>query len=238
MSDQPPPLPVKHRLAEPAPVVTPKRVTVMPPKPPRRSHWEAMFRLVIVSVIVISVGVAYWNFFHRLLPLQKQARSMITKVSDQSTTLDQWERSWTPEQVEAIRARYREVYQHLFADEAALAAWLTVLQTQATPLALDIDVTFGAGVPREEFSTNLAMIPASISLEVQPANGDARDKSPYERVLEFGQHLASHGKRADLAELTVTGGVGSVSKAYLLFNLWAGDLGVEAPTAAANTNTR
>jgi hypothetical protein len=56
--------------------------------------------------------------------------------------------------------------------------------------------------------------------------------------LEFGQHLAEHGKRADLAELTVTGGAGSVNRASLLFNLWAGDLGTEAPGTAATRDAR
>lgn len=238
MSAQPPPIPVKHRLAEPVPSATPKRVTVMPPKKSGPSHWEALFRVLIVLVILLSVGVAYWSFFHQFLPLQQQARAVVTNVSSRSAQLDALERRWTPEEVEDIRARYREVYQQLFADQAALEAWLAELQKHAAPLALEINVGFGAGVPREEFTTNLAVIPASISLEVKPADSNAQGKSPYERVLAFGQQLAAHGKRADLAELTVIGGVGSVNRALMVFNLWAGDLGTESPSTADNRNAR
>jgi hypothetical protein len=189
----------------------------------------------MVLVILVSVAVAYWSFFHRFLPLQKQARSMVTKVSGMSAKLDQLERRWTPEQVEETRSLYREVHRQLFADQAALEEWLGQIQAHAAPLDLEIQVGFGQGVPTEKFSTNLAVIPASISLEVKPRPDDARGKSPYERVLEFGQLLASHGKRADLAELNVAGGVGSIHRAGMVFNLWAGDLGNET-AAATSTN--
>ena len=73
---------------------------------------------------------------------------------------------------------------------------------------------------------------------MRPAPGDARGKSPYERVLAFGQQLAAHGKRADLAELNVAGGADSISRAVLVLNLWSGDLGAEAalPTGVTNSN--
>ena len=35
--------------------------------------------------------------------------------------------------------------------------------------------------------------------------------------------LAAEGKRSDLAELTAFGGVGSITNATLVFNLWAGE---------------
>ena len=52
-------------------------------------------------------------------------------------------------------------------------------------------------------------------------------------MLSFAQRLAAHGKRADLAELTVTGGVGSINRALLVFNLWAGDVGADAVAVTA-----
>jgi hypothetical protein len=36
--------------------------------------------------------------------------------------------------------------------------------------------------------------------------------------------------------LNVTGGVGSINRAVLVFNLWAGDLGAETVVSTAGTN--
>jgi hypothetical protein len=235
---QPPSGPLKYKVASTDEPAAPKRVFLPPPpKKLRRGLWEALFRVVIALLILGSAGVAYWSFFLRLQPLQLESRAMLTKVSKMSEQADQAARHWTPDQIKDIRARYREVYGQLFADPRALQEWLRQIQTEAEPLALDLNVQFGPSAPQGAFTNNLAIIPASIALEVLPAPGEAKGKSPYERVLAFGQQLAAHGKRADLAELTVTGGPGSISRALLVFNLWAGDLGAEAAETAAATHT-
>ena len=161
---------------------------------------------------------------------------MLTRVSKMSEQMDEADRRWTPEQITETRARYREVYRQLFADPAALEEWLRQIQAEAAPLDLKLDVHFGQSAPQAPFTNNLTIVTASLSLDVLPAPGDVNGKTPYDRVLAFGQQLAAHGKRADLAELTVAGGVGSVSRAVLVFNLWAGDLGAEAALATDATN--
>jgi hypothetical protein len=244
MTGQPPSGPLKYKVASPAEAPPAKRLHLPPPSLPppqklRLSHWEAVFRVAIVVVILVSAGVAYWSFFERLAPLQKQSRSMLTRVSNMSAQLDQEERRWTPEQAREIRARYREVYGHLFADQTALEEWLRQVHEDAQPLALDINVIVGRSTPQAPFTNNVSVTPASISLEVLPVAGEAEGKSPYERVLLFGKQLAAHGKRADLAEVTIQGGVGSVKRGSLVFNLWVGDLGADAAlTTAANTNNQ
>jgi hypothetical protein len=145
-------------------------------------------------VILASIAVAYWSFFERLLPLQKQSRAMVTRVSQMSEQIDQAERRWAPDQVKEIRARYREVYSQLFADQGALEEWLRQIHAEAAPLALAINVGFGQSAPQGAFTNSLAIVPASISLEVLPTPGEAKGKSPYERLLAFGQQLAAHGK--------------------------------------------
>lgn len=236
MNPQPPPIPPKYRMARTEEAPTPRRVNLAPPKP-KVSHWEALFRIAIVLVILASLGIAYWSFFHRLLPLQKQTREITTRITTMSSSLDELERRWNPEQVEAIRAQYRQVYSQLFADQSALETWLARLHAQAAPLALNVKVTFGQSTTQPGYDANLAVIPASIALEILPVPGEAEGHSPYERLVRFTQQLAEEGKRADLAELSVTGGPGSVSRALLVFNLWAGDLGAEAaaPETAATT---
>ena len=236
MTGQPPSGPPKYKISTPDEAPAPMRLHLPPPKKMRLGHLETLFRVVIVLVVLGSIAVAYWSFFERLLPLQQQSRAMVTRVSKMSEQMDQAERRWTPEQVKEIRAQYREVYGQLFADPAALQEWLRQIHAEAAPLALELNVGFGPSAPQGTLTNSLAIIPASISLEVLPAPGDAKGKSPYERVLAFGQQLAAHGKRADLAELTVTGGPGSISRAVLVFNLWAGDLGAEAAETTAATN--
>ncbi len=236
MTGQPPSGPLKYKVSTAAEAPAPKRVHLPPPKKLRRSHRETLFRVVIILVIVVSVAVAYWSFFERLVPLQQQSRLMVTKVSKMSQQIDEAERRWTPEQIDEIRALYREVYRQLFADPAALEEWLRQIQSAAAAQALELNVRLGQSAPQAPFTNNLAVVTASIALEALPAPGTAAGKSPYERLLAFGQQLAAHGKRADLAELTVVGGASSISRAVLVLNLWAGDLGAEVALAAAATD--
>jgi hypothetical protein len=246
MSTTQPPTPtLKYRKSGPATaaaVATPPKIESTP-RVARKAGvraWEALFRAGIVVVIVVSLAMAYWSFFHRLVPLQKQARTMVSTVSTMSASLDELERRWTLEQAREIRARYREVYSQLFAGPAEVQEWLGQVHDQAAPLNLDIRVGFGQSTPHEDFADNLATIPASISMEARPVKtgSDSDSISPYQRVMAFSQALASHGKRADLAEFTVTGGPGSVSRAVLTFSLWAGDLGADAEEEAdADTET-
>ena len=194
----------------------------------RLSHWEALFRLAMGLVILASLGMAYWSFFHRLLPLQDQTRAMTSRISAMSSESDKLESRWSREQVAEINVQYGRVYRQLFADPAALEGWLAKLQAQARSLALDIKVALGQSSTHAGFAATLSVIPASITLEVRTDPGETEGESPYQRVLQFTQQLAAEGKRADLAELSVFGGTGSVSRAQMVFNLWAGDLGVEA----------
>ena len=239
MSMPPPPIPPKYRIARPE--ARPEESAATKPlsaavSQPRLSHWEALFRLAMGLIILVSLGMAYWSFFHRLLPLQNQMRAMTSWISTMSSEIDRLESRWSREQVAEINAQYGRVYSQLFADQAALEGWLGKLQAQAGPLALDIKVALGQSSTNAGFDANLSVIPASISIEVRPEAGGAEGQSPYHRVLQFTQQLAAEGKRADLAELSVFGGVWSVSRAQMVFNLWAGDLGVEANNPEPTTS--
>jgi hypothetical protein len=116
---------------------------------------------------------------------------------------------------------YQEVKNQLFADEAELGRWLVRLEEEASPLALDIKVDFGKSTARTAEQEKLAIVPASVTLEVRPAIGGTQ--TPYHRLLRLGQQLAAEGKRADLAELDVNGGPLSITHGLLVFNLWAGE---------------
>ena len=185
------------------------------------TQWEVLFRLIVVMFILASIALAWWSYSERFIPLQKQSRELASANSTLSTDVDRMDRKWSKDDIEFIRARYKEVYSALFADEAALQEWLSRLQKRAIPLSLDINVSFGKSTPALTNDAKLAIIPAAVTLQVRPIS-EAKE-SPYQRLLRLGQQLATEGKRSDLAELTLTGGAASITNAVLVFNLWAGE---------------
>ena len=102
---------------------------------------------------------------------------------------------------------------------------LANLKEQVSPLALDAKADFGRTIPQATNEADLVIIPTTIAVDVQPAAGSQGYESPYQRVLRLCQRLSAQQKRADLAELRVTGGTGSVSSAMMVFHLWAGEEG-------------
>jgi hypothetical protein len=197
----------------------PRAVVLTQIRKPKRS--EAIFRIVIVAVLLGSLALAWWAFSVRFVPVQKQARDLSATVSRLSTEVDGFERRWSKEDGEEIRARYQELHTQLFADTAALQAWLTRLEDMAKPLSLSPETEWDKAVPQLTNDYRVAFIPARISLEVSPVLNST--DTPYQRVLRLAQKLAAEGKRADLAEMSISGGPMSITKAQLVFNLWAGE---------------
>jgi outer membrane murein-binding lipoprotein Lpp len=206
-----------------APPVISTRVQVAVATNPRLNHWELLFRVVIFLVLIASLALAWLTFTKVFVPAQRQSRELSAKFAALSSDVDQLERKWGPAEADEIRRSYREVYGQLFADQSALEAWLANLQAQAGPLGLEAVVDFGQSSPAATNEQKLAVVSASVSLEVRPVPG--RVESPYQRLLQFTRQLAAEGKRADLAEMTVVGGTTSIPQATLVFSLWAGEEG-------------
>ena len=185
------------------------------------SRWEALFRFVNVVLIAGSITFAWWVYTHRLVPLQKQSRQLSGSLRSLYAEVDVLERKWPKSKRDEIRQNYQEVRNELFADEAELGRWLVRLEEDSTPLALDIRVDFGKSTARTAEQERLAIVPASVTLEVRPAIGGTQ--TPYQRMLKLTEQLAAEGKRADLAELDVNGGPLSITHGLLVFNLWAGE---------------
>lgn len=211
----------------------PRAVVLTQSRKPKRS--EAIFRVIVVVVLLGSLILAWWAFALRFVPLQKRARDLNLSVTRLSSEVDALERRWPKEEAEAVRVRYKELHTQLFADSAALEAWKTRLEEMAKPLGLQATFEFGATTPQLTNDYKVAVIPANVSLEVTPVL-NAED-TPYQRLLRLGQKLAAEGKRSDLAEMTLNGGPLSITKAQLVFNLWAGeeppDIGGVAPAGPA-----
>jgi len=208
--------PISTEVAAPGPHV---RSGVMA-KAKKLTHWEVLFRVAVVLVMLGSIAFPWWTYSARLVPLQKQSRDLTSANSVLSAEVDKMDRKWSKEDAEFIRAKYKEVYSSLFEDKAAFEDWLARLKKRASTLSLEVQVDFGKYAPQVS-EEKLAIMPASVTLQVNPLPG-SKD-SPYQRLLRLGQQLSTEGKRADLAELNVIGGVGSITNATLVFNLWVGE---------------
>ena|SRR5579864_2805876 len=183
--------------------------------------WEIVFRIINFSLILGSLGFAWWTFAKRLVPLQQQSRQLASTIDTLSTQLDDLSRKWPKFERDQIRTDYKEVRNELFKDELEIGRWWMRLEEEAAPLALETQVTFGNITDKTTEKENLSVIPASVTLVVRPTIGGTQ--TPYQRMLRLGQLLGAEGKRADLAELTVNGGPLSITKGILVFNLWAGE---------------
>jgi hypothetical protein len=208
------------RRANPPPV-TPAKVRVAVAGNQRLNRWELLFRAVIILVLLASLALAWWTFTKVFIPVQRRSLEFSAKFAALSSDVDQLERKWGQADAGEIRRRYREVHGQLFADESSLEAWLANLQAQAGPLGLETKIELSPSRPAATNEQTLAIVSASISLEVRPLPGG--DDTPYQRLLLFSQRLAAEGKRADLAQMTVVGGTVSIPRATLVFSLWAGE---------------
>ena len=187
----------------------------------RLTYWEVLFRLLNVLLIVGALALAWWSYNKRLMPLQKQARAVSAALAKLAFEVDLLERRWPKADRDQIRSDYKETRNQLFADEAELGRWLVRLEEEASPLALDLNVNFGKSIARTAEQEKLAIVPASVTLEIRPVLGGTQ--TPFQRMLKLGQQLAAEGKRADLSELDVNGGPLSITHGLLIFNLWAGE---------------
>jgi hypothetical protein len=199
-------------------------------QPRKISQREALFRIAIVAALILSMGLAWWTLTRELAPLQKQSQDLTATASHLSDEVEALQRRWTQADVEQVRNKFKQLRTQLFADSAAMEEWIGRLDQAAGPLVLDLHVEFGKPSVQVTNEVQVSVVPATISIEVHPMPGGT--ESPYQRLLRFGQQLGTEGKRADLSELSVAGGTNSITRALLVFNLWAGDDTAENKTAS------
>src|SRR5882672_9342746 len=89
-----------------------------------RSPREVMFRIVILAVILISVGLAWWSFAKVLPPLQYKIRELSATVSRLGTEVDEMDRQCPKAAADQVTNNYQRVRAQLFSNEAAFANWL------------------------------------------------------------------------------------------------------------------
>jgi hypothetical protein len=157
-----------------------------------------------------------------LLPRLKQSRELSSTVSRLSAEVDDLDHQWSRTDAQRVTNQFSQVDLKLFESQASLEDWLADLKDQSAPLALDLRADFGTPTPKTAGGRTLNVIPATVSVEVQPAPPELPTPSPYQRILRLSQRLTGEGKRADLTELTVTAGTNSIGRAVLVFDYWTG----------------
>jgi hypothetical protein len=188
----------------------------------KASFRDRLFRAVILVVVLGCVAVIYWSFAHVMAPRLKESRELSSQVFRLSTEVDDLERQWTRASAGQLSNQFSQVDQKLFEGRATFEAWLGNLREQAAPLALDVRASLGQPSLQTAGDRTLTVIPATVSVEVQPARPETTPQSPYERILLLGKRLTGERKRADLRELTVEGGTNSVTRAVMVLNYWTG----------------
>lgn len=233
-ASQPPPAapstPVKVNLGKssakepeaPPPVIPPK-APMLPPRIRRLNPREVAFRLLALLLVIASLFLVWFSYAKLLSVRQQTSRELSTTISRLSTEVDAMERRWSGPEIEQVTNSFNAIPDHLIADQPQLEDWLEGLNRQVLPLALDAKADFGKTVVRKSADDKLAVIPTTISVEAQPARGIEGAESPYQRMLRLMQRLATEQRRADITEITVTGGPDSVAHAEVILNLWAGE---------------
>jgi hypothetical protein len=212
-------------MSVPTPVPASPKARPTPARLPSSRRRDWIFRLVIVTALCAAGALAGWSFKCRLLPLQQQSRELTVAVSRLSTEVDALERQWPPVQQQEVSNRLAQAHAQLFGDQRALEVWLSQLKAQADLLHLETKTALGQSIPKLRGEEEVAVIPATISVEVHPALNDPAKASAYERVLRLTQRLTAPARRADLIELSAVAGTNSISSAGLVFHLWAGEGG-------------
>lgn len=195
----------------------PLRVPLTQPR--KASSRESWFRVLTLVAILASLVIAFWSLFWVWFPLQQQAQTLGARADRISDEVDQLESKWSRPKVAKLEADYETIRSNLFTNEDSFNAWLEQLKAQASPLHLGVRVVSGKPASLAADTSSLAVIPASVSLEITPLPGGK--ESPYQRLLRLTQRLQRTDRRAVLTEMTVTGGASSVRKAVLVFRLWA-----------------
>jgi len=181
-----------------------------------------IYRGVAFVLICGSLTLAWWSVTQRLAPLQNRSRELGSRVAKLSGEVDDLDRKWNKAQAEQVSRWLEQAHDELFADEAALEAWLASVRLQATPFALQPKAEFDKPIEKPASKgEKIAIIPAAVSLGFDAVPDGPQTPSPYLRLLRLTQRLNAYDKRADLTEVKVEAGADSVNHATLVYGLWA-----------------
>lgn len=212
----PPPLPGSAP-ASPTPALT-RRLSRQHESATRQS-W-----LVRASMALLLAGAGcllVWSL-QRLLPLQRQTRDAAALASRLSGEIAIMEGRYTPAEIEQVLQSYTKATNRLFATPEAIKDWLQEVHLRTLPLAIEASAEFGDPVVTNTPGHELTVMPARLSLVIQPSAKVEAIQSPYLRVLRVLDELVRQEKRADIVEIQVAAGTNSIARATTLIEVWTG----------------
>ncbi len=206
----------------PAPPVGALGATARRPAAQPVSLQTWLVRILAGLLLAGSIAFLYWSYT-RLAPVQKQARAQAERANKLSQEIALMEGKYPPPELEKLAQDFQFAGQLLFGGEEDLATWFEGLKRQLVPLALEASAEFGR--PSAPATTNLsvAVVPATLTLNLQPSTDVGSIRSPYGRVLSLLDELTRQPKRVDLVALEVNAGSNSISQVRTVLELWAGE---------------
>jgi hypothetical protein len=181
-------------------------------------------RGLVCVLLVAALGLLYWSY-SRLVPLQQQARTLGDRVAKLNQDIAVMENKYSPQTLDMLARRFQLAGQLLFGEEEALTTWFAALQRQLVPLALEASAEFGQPTSRGRTNFAVAVVPATLTLNLEPAADLGSIRSPYARVLGLLNELGGQTQRVDIVELEVTAGTNSINRVRTVVELWAGEDG-------------
>jgi len=186
------------------------------------NHLEWIWRVVVFSLLVASVGLLGWSYYRVYLPRQKISRDLNVTVEKLATEVDDMESHWSKAEISQINEKFPRVQPRLFADQAEIAEWLADFRDQIQPLNLDIKTDPGSTGDRTTNCPGLFILPTTMVITFPAVGREAGTSSPYQRFLQFAQRISSQDKNADLDEMSVDSGGNSIGRAVVRIDFWMG----------------
>jgi hypothetical protein len=206
------------------PTSTPPTAAAPAPAPSKLPRVSALtrrrlvFRLLYVLPFAAAAALLWWSV-KRLRPVLKETAAVTERVNRVTKHVEEMEAAFARAEQAGVPQRFKEAIDSYVGGEDALRAWLGDLKDKATPLALEVTPQIGEPTIRDVGGQSVTLIP--VQLDIRPSKDVASSRSPYQRVVEFCQFVAVHARRADLSEISVSGGDGNVAHAVLTLTLWA-----------------
>lgn len=177
-----------------------------------------LLRLAFILPFAVALGLIAWSL-QRLRPILRETAAMTARVNRLNGQIDDCERGLQKAEQSQLNRRFDQALSGYLGGEEALRVWLSDAREKAAPLALVLTSEIGEPVAQDIGGQKLMLIP--VHLEIRPSEDVSSPRSPYQRLIEFCQFVATHPQRADVEELRVLGQSGSVSRAVLQLQLWA-----------------
>lgn len=194
-------------------------------RPPGLIRWLGWGRLLLVPPIVGSFLLIWWSI-DRLAPYRQQADVLSEEVTRLNLEIESMERTLAEAGgASAIEHGFQEAQAALLRGRQGVEQWLRELEAASLPVGMDLGISFGKVETRVITNHTVSVVP--VELQAQPRLGGINPRSPYRRLLELLQYIATLPHRVDMVEVDVRGGTNSVEQARLALNLWATELQAE-----------